>query len=180
MPGLKNIRTLTIAALLVALSVVVGFFKLPISEVLEIRFSAVPIAVAGALLGPGIAAMVGALADIGGFIIMPTGPFFPGFTVSGIISGIIFGIFLHSRGSARVNIGRILTAVILNTVIVNMLLNSLWLTILYGKGGFIAVVSARIVKELVMIPVNTILIAAILNSVVRITKKYQLSQEETE
>ena len=177
LPGLKNIRILTIAALLVALSVVAGFFKFPISEVLEIRFTAVPIAVAGALLGPGIAAIVGGLADIGGFIIMPTGPYFPGFTISGIVGGIIFGLLLHSRGSARVSIGRILTAVILNTVVVNMILNSLWLTIMYGKGGFFAVISARILKEIVMIPINTILIAAILNPIARIMNKGNICSE---
>jgi hypothetical protein len=45
-----------------------------------------------------------------------------------------------------------------------MLLNSLWLSMLYGN-GFIPVLTARIVKELVMIPVNTLMLAAVLQPV---------------
>ena len=180
MPGLNNVKTLTIAALLVALGVLAGFFKLPISEILEIRFTSLPVAVAGALLGPGIAAIVGALSDIGGFIIMPTGPYFPGFTISGVVSGIIFGLFLHQNGSIQMGFRRIVTAVILNTLIVNLLLNSFWLSIMYGRGGIMAVISARVLKELIMIPVNTILITAILKPVARHANRERLSQGGTE
>ncbi len=180
MPGLKNVRKLTIAALLVALGVLVGFFKLPISDILEIRFTSIPLVVAGAFLGPGIAAVIGALSDIGGYMLMPTGPYFPGFTVSGAISGIIYGLLLHRKGSAKISIKRILIAVVINTIFVNMILNSLWLSIMYGKGGFIATVSARIVKELVMIPVNFILITAVLKPISQLMNRQGLSQEGME
>ena len=180
MPGLKNVRTLTIAALLVALGILVGFFKIPISDILEIRFTALPLAVAGAFLGPGIAAVIGALSDIGGFIIMPTGPYFPGFTVSGAVSGIIYGLLLYQKDIAKISIKRIFIAVVINAVIVNMVLNSLWLNIMYGKGGFIAIISARVVKELVMIPVNTILITAVLKPISQFAYRHILSQEGME
>ena len=180
LPGLKNVRKLTIAALLVALGVLVGFFKLPISDILEIRFTSIPLVVAGAFLGPGIAAVIGALSDIGGYMLMPTGPYFPGFTVSGAISGIIYGLLLHQKGSAKISIKRILIAVVINTIFVIMILNSLWLSIMYGKGGFIATVSARIVKELVMIPVNFILITAVLKPISQLMNRQDLSQEGME
>ncbi len=176
MSGIKNLRTLTMASFLVAIGIIAGFLKVPISNVLEIRFSAVPLAAAGLLFGPAIAAVNGALTDIGGYIVKPTGPFFPGFTISGIVSGIIFGLFLHNRSGAAYSLKRISAAVIVNTVVVNLLLSSLWLTMLYGSGGFAAVLSMRLLKELVMIPVNIIIIAAIAGPVNSLARKGALSQ----
>ena len=176
MSGIKNLRTLTMASFLVAIGIIAGFFKVPISNVIEIRFSTVPLAAAGLLFGPAIAAVTGALTDIGGYIVKPTGPFFPGFTISGIVSGIIFGLFLHNRSGAAYSLKRICAAVLVNTLIVNLLLNSFWLTLLYGSGGFVAVLSMRLIKELVMIPVNIIIIAAIAGPVNSLARKSAVSQ----
>ena len=46
------------------------------------------------------------------------------------------------------------------TVIVNMLLNTLWLFIIYDK-AFIALLGTRAIKELIMIPVQIITILAL-------------------
>lgn len=46
------------------------------------------------------------------------------------------------------------------TVIVNMLLNTLWLVIMYDK-AFIALLGTRAIKELIMIPVQIITILAL-------------------
>ncbi len=172
MSNLRNTKVLTAAALLTAIGIVAGFFKIPITNFIEIRFASIPIAAAGYLFGPGIAAIVGILADIGGFIAKPTGPYFPGFTISGAISGIIYGIVLHrnARNGAKFStkefIIRLVVAELLNALIVSLLLNSLWLSMLYGK-GFIASVTARAVKTFIMVPVNVILLAAILKPVSR-------------
>ena len=170
MSELKNVRTLTLAALLSAIGIIAGFFKIPISEIIEIRFSLLPIAVAGSVFGPCIAAIVGIVSDLGGFLIKPTGPYFPGFTISGAVSGMIFGLCLYQKRGTVPGIHRVLAAVIINSVIVNLLLNSLWLTLLYGKGGFVAVLSARIVKELIMIPINIIMIMAVTRPISVITR----------
>ena len=55
-------------------------------------------------------------------------------------------------------------AQIVYTAICGIFLNSLWLSMLYGN-GFIPVLTARIVKELVMIPINTLMFAAVLQPV---------------
>ena len=74
MSKLKDVRTLTMTAMLVAIGILLGFFKIPITELIEIRFIALPIAIAGALCGPGLGAVVGILIDVGAFIVKPTGP----------------------------------------------------------------------------------------------------------
>ncbi len=171
MSGLKNIKTLTVAGMLTAIAIISGFFKIAVSDILEIRFSTLPIAVAGAFFGPGVAAIVGAVSDIGGFLIRPTGPYFPGFTLSGALTGVIFGLCLHKKDGSSPGLFRVVVGVLINTVLVNMLLNSLWLSMLYGKGGVWAVLSVRFLKEVVMIPVNVILIMAIIVPGCSILKK---------
>ena len=95
MKKLSNTKTLTLAAMLTAIGIVLGYFKFPINQLIEIRFAFVPLCLAGLLLGPGIAGVMGILVDIGGFLAYPTGPYFPGFTFSSMMTGVIFGLFLY-------------------------------------------------------------------------------------
>ncbi|MBR5338302.1 MAG: folate family ECF transporter S component [Lachnospiraceae bacterium] len=165
MRKLRNTATMTTAAMLLALGIILGLFKLPINQFIEIRFGSVPISIGGYLFGPGVSAVIGALSDIGGFIVKPTGPYFPGFTISGIISGLIFGFFLYKK---EMTWQRVFAAQAVNTVIVNILLNSLWLTILYGTSTYPAIMISRIPKELILLPVLTVIMMAVTKSMERI------------
>ena len=167
---LSNIRVLTSAGILSAIAIVLGFFKIPVTQLIEIRFAVLPVTIAAYMFGPVVGGAVGLVSDIGGYILRPTGPFFPGFTLTSVITGVIFGCMLYKR---RPTLLRILAAEIVYTVICGMFLNSLWLSMLYGN-GFIPVLTARIVKELVMIPVNTLMLAAVLQPV----KKLQMQMAE--
>ncbi len=172
----EKTQVITTAGLLTAIAIVLGFFKIPITNILEIRFAFLPVAVSGILCGPWAAVCVGALSDIGGYMIRPTGPFFPGFTISSAISGLIFGLLLHSRSSAplrgtRETIGRIIAAQILNTLVTGIFLNSLWLSILYDN-AFTIVLAARILKEIILIPINTVMLALLLKPLKLITPLY--------
>lgn len=160
---LTDVRVLTATGLLSAIAIVLGFFKIPLTQLVELRFGSLPVAAAGYLFGPVCAGAVGFVSDIGGYLVKPTGPFFPGFTLSSVLSGVIFGCVLYGK---EPTLKRILLAQILYTIICGILLNSLWLSILYGR-GFIAALTARLVKELVMIPVNTVMLAAIMQPVKR-------------
>lgn len=155
---MRNIKVLTTAGMLLAVAVVLGFFKVPLTQFIELRFAFLPLACSGMLFGPVTGGVVGMLSDILGYIARPTGPFFPGFTISSIASGVIFGFILYRKD---LTVKRIAMALLAETVIVDMLLNPLWLSILYGK-GFIAVFTARMIKTAVMYPINLILLTAIL------------------
>ncbi|MCR4695152.1 MAG: folate family ECF transporter S component [Pseudobutyrivibrio sp.] len=154
MKNLRNTKTLTLAAMLVAIGIVLGFLKIPINQLIELRFGSLPVAMAGNLLGPGVAAIVGALTDIGQYLVKPTGPFFPGFTISGIISGILFGLVLYKK---KPTFPRLFMAHTLNTLVVGVVINSYWLNLLYLKNGYLAAIVARLPKELIMIPVLALL-----------------------
>lgn len=158
---LRNVRVMANAGILSAIAIVLGFFKIPVTQLIEIRFAILPLSVASYLFGPVVGGAVGLVSDIGGYVLRPTGPFFPGFTITSVISGVIFGCMLYKR---RPTLLRIFITQIVYTVICGLFLNSLWLSMLYGN-AFIPVLTARIVKELVMIPVNTLMLAAVLQPV---------------
>lgn len=161
MSKLKDLRVLTTAAMLAAIAVVLGFFKIPISNLIELRFQSFPIAISGALFGPIVGAIVGVISDVGGYIAKPTGAFFPGFTISAAITGIIFGLIIKSKSQKWALLGRIAIAMTINTIVTGLILNTLWLSMLYGN-PFNIVFVARLPKELIMLPINIAILYVIL------------------
>ena len=110
-----------------------------------------------------VGSLIGALADILKYMVNPTGPFFPGFTISGFFGGLIYGMVLYKK---PLSIKRIIIANTLVTVLVNLLLNTYWLTLLYGN-AYMALLPARIVKQLIMLPIEVILFYAVAKVLVK-------------
>ncbi|MCR5451187.1 MAG: folate family ECF transporter S component [Lachnospiraceae bacterium] len=158
MKKLKNIKVLTTCAMLVALAVILAFLKIPVNQFIELRFDSLPIALAGYLFGPAVGGIVGGITDIAGYIVRPTGAFFPGFTVSAIVAGVIYGIVLHGK---KATVLRVFIAQLLRTVVVGLLLNPLWLSILYGN-SFLVIMSGRLLTEAIMLPIKTALLFAVI------------------
>ena len=164
---LKVTKALTLAAMFTAVVIILSFFKIPLTPIIEIRFGSLPIAVAGMSLGPIVAAIIGAVIDVLGFFVKPTGPFFPGFTISGIVSGLIFGLVLYKK---KLHPVRILVALVLQTLVVGIIMNTFWLDFMYIKAGFFTTLMMRLPKELVMLPINYVLLSVFLYSLQRVTK----------
>ena len=165
MSKLKNVKVLTAAAMLLAISVILSFFKISITEVLEIRFSNLPVAVAGMLFGPGVGGAVGALSDILGYVVRPTGPYFPGFTVSAALSGAIFGFVLREKRT----LARIILACVLYEGLVGVLLTAVWLHVLYST-PLPVLIAARIPKELVMLAFHVVVLTFLVRPALEMTR----------
>ncbi len=158
--NLKNTRVLCTAAVFAALFVVLYSIKLSLSPELRITFTFIPLALAGWLLGPVPAMLVGFVGDVIGCILFPSGPYFPGFTLTKILSGLIYGIFLYRTfpPKAPVFVGG---AVLGTNLLANVLLNSLWLSILYGKAWGVYAAS-HLVKNILASPIEIILLIIII------------------
>lgn len=155
MPDKQNkVYVIAVSAMMLALATVLGFFKIPITDILELRFIFLPIACTGMLFGPVVGAEVGALSDILAYFVKPTGPFFPGFTISAAVAGLIYGLILYRH---EITWKRLAAAHLLRTILVSFLLNSYWLSVLYGK-GFLALLSVRFVKSVAMFPVEVLML----------------------
>lgn len=150
---LKDLKTLTAAAMLLAITVVLGFYRLQLTEYVRIGFDSVSKELAGMLFGPVVGCMVGGLSDLISYIIKPIGGFFPGFTISAMAGGIIYGTILYKK---PLSLKRVIAVNSVVTVVVNLVLNTYWLTLLYGN-AFFALLPARAVKQLIMLPIDSIL-----------------------
>lgn len=122
-------RTLTLTALLTALEIVLSRFLSISAWNMKIGFAFVPVVIAALLLGPVWAGVTAALADFLGAVLFPVGPYFPGFTLTAFLMGAVYGLFLYRRQS----IGRILAAVAVHQLALSLLLNTLWISLLYGS-----------------------------------------------
>lgn len=140
-------------AMLVALHVVLERFLSISAWNMRIGFSFVALVLAGIFYGPAGAATTGAIGDIIGMLLFPSGPYFPGFTVNAALSGAVFGLFLHRKQSAP----RIAGAVCVNQLILSLFVQTLWISILYGA-PYRTLLPVRLTQCLVMIPVQFIVI----------------------
>ena len=70
-----------------------------------------------------------------------------------MIGGVLYGCFFYKKPIA---LPRVLAAEFTVSLVCNVLLGTLWLSMLYGK-GFLALLPMRIFKNLVMWPVNSML-----------------------
>jgi len=157
--NLKNVRVLCACGILAALFVALYAVKFSISESLRITFTFAPLAVAGWLFGPIPALLVGFVGDIVGFMLFPSpGSYFPGFTLSTMLTGFIFGIFLYRPNTtSSKSIILILVSKLFVSLFVNILLNSLWLSILYGKAFYVYLISHS-VKNAIAYPFECIIL----------------------
>ena len=80
-----NTKTLVTTALLTALEIVLSRFLSIQTQVTKIGFAFVPVVLAAVLLGPLEAGITAALGDFLGAMLFPTGPFFPGFTLTAFL-----------------------------------------------------------------------------------------------
>ena len=142
--------------------------SITVGPYIRIGFSGLPNQVVAYLFGPAVGGIFGGALDVIKYILKPEGAFFPGFTVSAILGGVIYGALLYKK---KVQIGRVFAAQLLVKVFVNILLNTLWLNMLYGK-AFLAILPGRLVSNAVMLPIDTAIMFFMLQAVDRTIRRY--------
>ena len=159
--AMKALRTQTLCAMLLALAVVLdyvgGFY---VTATIKITPSYLAMAVTGALLGPFPAMLNGGLCDVIMWLIKPAGAYFPGYTLSGILGGLIYGVCLYKRKGRALYIGAGLGKLLVNALI-NVGLNTCWSAIFTGK-AYLVLLPARALKNLIAWPVETFLLILVL------------------
>jgi len=156
MPQIQNkTKLLAHMALFVALEIILSRFFSINTELVRIGFGWLPIVIIATLYGPIIAGATWAIADVVGFFLFGAGlgPYFPGFTLTNFIGGVVLGLFLYQRPVTVVKI--VLTVLLLS--ILSLGLNSVWLSILFGRGFWIVFIS-RILQTAILAPLQLILI----------------------
>lgn len=169
---LKNLQHLVLCAMLGAIAIVLGSLTIQIGNYIKIGFSGIPNQLVAALFGPVTAGIFGGIMDIVKFILKPTGPYFPGFTLSAVLAGVIYGFFYYvpMASKQKISFWRILIAEAFVAFFVNILLGTYWLSILYGK-GFLALLPTRALKNVIMTPINSFIFYTVYNSLQRLMSR---------
>lgn len=148
-----QVKTVTVLGMFGAISILLGAMTVAIGDYIKIGFSTIANQFVYYLFGPVVGAIFGGTLDILKFIVKPTGAFFPGWTVSAAVAGVLYGLFLYRR---PLKLWRVLAAELTVSVICNMLLGTLWLNIMYGQ-AFFAILPMRVLKNLIMWPINSVI-----------------------
>ncbi len=150
-----NVKKMVLASLFIAIEIITTRFLSIQTPIIRISLDFIPLALSAIILGPYTAGIVAAIADIFGMLIFSRGgAYFPGFTFSSFVSGFLYGVILHKK---RITLKRCFFAVITVLIVISVGLNTIWLVIITNKGAF-AILSARIVKDMIMLPIQTFLI----------------------
>ncbi len=151
----KITRNMVLCGFMAALAIVLGYVAtIEIGPYIRIGFSGIPNRIIEFLFGPVIGCIFGGTLDVLKFLAKPTGPFFFGFTFDAMLAGVIYGSILYKK---PVKLSRIIIAELLAKVIVNCFFNTLWISMLYGKGFFV-LLPARIIKNAVMLPIDSVIL----------------------
>ncbi len=157
----KSLRVVIFCGMMCSVAVILSYVaSFNIGNYIKIGISGIPNQIVAYLFGPAIGGIFGGVLDIVKFIVKPDGAFFPGFTISAILGGVIYGRLLYKK---PVSFLRIFLTMLLIKVVVNIGLNTLWLMMLYGYGLF-AILPARIISNAVMLPIDSTICFIILKA----------------
>ena len=151
-----NTRMITAIGALVAMEVILSRFLSINAPSVKIGFAFVPCALCAVIFGLGPTVILEVLADLLGATLFPSGSFFPGFTVTAALRGLTYGLLLGKKQTPA----RILICVLINQLVLGLCVNTLWISILYGS-SFTALLVTRVVQCAVLIPVEFVVITAI-------------------
>lgn len=148
-----SVRYIACGAILIALNIVITrLLSIDIGAV-RIGFSFLPIAFGSMLFGPATGAAFALIADVLGMLMSGGLPWL-GFCFNTVLHGVTYGIFLFNKPK---NYKNILLCVILQAVIIDTLLGSIWFNHYIGT-PLVAALWTRGLDALIMIPVKVFII----------------------
>lgn len=152
---LKNVRMLTLAGIITAASIVLESFPIYLlGTSLKIYFSFLVISLGCYVYGPAVGILVGFANDTLGFLISSFGePYFPGYLITAMLSGLIYGTLLYRQ---RITVLRLVVVRLIINYGSNVLLGSVWKAMLYGK-GYYYYFTTGLVKNTTMLPIEVLL-----------------------
>ena len=154
----KSVRTIALCGLFAALAFILESFSIQLTTYIKIGFSGVPNEMVDFLFGPVFGCVFAAVMDVLKWMVHPTGAYFFGYTLNAFLAGLVYGTFLYKK---PIRLWRILAAKLIVALLVNVGLGTLWNSMLYGN-AFWVILPARFVKNMIMWPVNSLVLYLIL------------------
>ena len=160
----RSPRTVAFCGVMGALAVLLGTVAtINLGPYLKIGLSGLPNQIVDHLFGPAVGAFFSGALEVIKFALRPDGVYFPGFTLSAVAAGAIYGTLFYRQ---PVSIWRVTLAHTLVKLFVNLGLNTLWLTILYKKAVW-ALLPARALTNFVRLPGDVLVTWLLLSAIER-------------
>ena len=167
----KNLKVLVFAAMMIALRVALKSVSIPIAANLRINVAFFINAYGAMVFGPVVAIAAAAVSDTLGCLLFPSGVYFFPFIFIEIAGSLIFALFFYR---AEVTATRVTLSRFCIDFFVNIVLNTpvMWLyyQMVLGR-NYVLFDALRIVKNLVMFPIESVLLVLFFRVVIPPTRK---------
>lgn len=160
----RSSRVIAFCGVMCALAVILGAASINVGPYIKVGLSGLPNQVVDYLFGPAAGAIFSGALEVIKFTVRPDGIYFPGFTLSSILAGLIYGGILYRR---PLTLLRVFVAHLCVKTFINIGCNTLWLIILYRKAVAV-ILPARVMTNLVRLPVDVVVTFIILRTVERV------------
>ena len=175
---LGKVRMLAVAAILIAVRVALKSVAIPVAPpTLMINLGFFVNALGAMIFGPVVAILAAAISDTLGCILFPTGVYFFPFIFTEIAGSLIFALFLYRAPltNLRVTLSRFCVSFFVNIVIQTPIM-LLYYQMVLGKSYAIFDLP-RICKNLVLFPLESLLLILFLNVITPLTYRMKLTYE---
>ena len=156
---MNKTKRILLSALFLASAIVLGRILSIRTPIVTIGFAFAPIMLSAIILGWKHSTLIATLADIIGALLFPTGSFFFGFTITSLLTGLVYGLVLYKKPFKidKNFIIRLVISTLIVCAILNGVLNTIWI-IMITKGASKIIITTRVLKQLVMVPVQILTI----------------------
>ncbi len=157
---IQNIHSLAMCAVLVAVYVAINSASIYITPSLKLTFCYLVLGILGYRFGAVAGTLSGLACDLIAYIVRPAGPLHLGFTLSTMLTVLVFALFLYKH---ELRIWRIILSRTAINLAINIALNTYWLSNLYGK-AYIVLLFVRIIKNIALLPIEIALLWFVLKA----------------
>ena len=161
----KDTRMIVFAALILALRVAVKPLSIPVAGDLKEGIGFIVNAFGSMIYGPVLALLSGALSDTLGYLLYPSGVYFPAYMITEMAGSFVFALFLYR---AEITVPRLLLCRFSICLFVNVVLSypiHVWYwNVVMGKAYSMAIV--QVVKNVALFPLETVVLAVVFRALI--------------
>lgn len=158
----KDIRRLVIIGLLIGLNVILSRLMSISNQSFKIGLSFITIVIVAYLYGTFYSCIAAGISDLLGSLLFPIGAYNPLFTLTAMLSGLVYGLFLHKELETK----NIIFAVLINKFIVSLLINTFFISTIF-KASFKALLITRLYSNIIMTIIEIVVIKSISKFLIR-------------
>ncbi len=164
---LKSTKSIVLCAALIAVYVAINTISVYITQELKLGFTFLVLAVLGMQFGVVTGTLAGFLCDIMAYVVRPMGALHLGFSLTTALTVTLSALLLYRH---KLSLWRIIVAKVAINLLLNLCLNTIWLSQLYGDGFFV-LLPARAFKNLALLPIEIVLLWIFLSAFKKIEKR---------